>query len=143
MGLCRTFQEFGRSGAASLASHHEGAGFGQLGLLDLMTRATSALPGTEEQVFQAGWRDGAHDKITLQIRRRWEAAGLVAALAGMTRNEAPEVRAGEPPSAAKTGLALGSRCPASWHRDRVSIYARPASIYPWHNPGAYLGRMIG
>lgn len=61
-----------------------------------MTSPVTPLPRTPAEALEAGWRDGAADVVTPEIRRRWEAAGLPVHLAQLAQKQ----QQGEPLDAA-------------------------------------------
>ncbi len=55
---------------------------------------STPVPRTPAEALAAGWEDGADDQITPAIRKRWEACGLPAHLAALSKQQ------GEPLDAA-------------------------------------------
>ena len=52
-----------------------------------MSTPDTSHPATQAQIFSLGWRDGEPDKITPAMRRRIEAMGLGAQMAGQHDDE--------------------------------------------------------
>ena len=51
---------------------------------------STPLPRTPQEALAAGWEDGAGDQVTPAIRQRWEACGLPAHLAALSKQQQSE-----------------------------------------------------